>query len=205
MKFRPKNDGKVWISWSDFLFLFAMIFVFMYMPHKKNDNQAIKDGVTAGKLCVELFWEDGKNIDLDLIGRGPDGKVAMYSNKSTPLMDLLRDDLGTYQNPSGRNFETICSRTLAEGEWTFNASYYGDHEPGPMPEMPIKLIVSFPIGDAGVRTQPQIVVNNVLKQVGDEITVIDFYLDKNGVVVPGSLNSVFQPLRSSKDGANVTP
>lgn len=198
-----RKDGSAggFVAYADvlfnaFFFVFGMFVLQSLLPHLKAQEEAAREGISPGKMCIQLFWNDSLNVDIDLIGRSPDGKIAMYSNKSVPMMDLLRDDLGTYNDPSGKNFETICSRVLAAGAWTWNAHYYANHESGDEPDIALTLIVSFPQGGDSVRSQPPIKVTGNLHQVGDEVTVLDFELDSSGKIIPNTINTVQQPLRS---------
>lgn len=197
-----EDDDGFGVALSDCLinafFIVAVMFVLQaLLPHFEKDEAKKEAGVAPGRLCIELSWPTGLDADIDLWVRGPDNKIVGYSNKSSPLMDLLRDDLGAYQDPSPLNFEMVCSRELLKGNYTINAHYYHDRGAGPV-EIPVTLALKFV--DAQ-NNREDYKAAAVLKLPGEEITLIDFFLSPEGKLIPESMNNVFQPLRSAK----VTP
>lgn len=194
-----EGDDDVFLAFTDvlanFAFMVAALFVLnMMLPHLKAEEEAKSQGVNAGNMCLELSWPDQKDVDIDLWVKGADNKTVGYSNRSTPLMDLMRDDLGKYSDPGDKNFEIVCTRALKAGTYTVNSHFFSDRDGGSA-DLPVTLIVSFN-AMKGVASPQPIKATGSLRQVGSEITVLDFELDKDGKVIASSLNAIYQPVRS---------
>src|SRR4051812_22426659 len=99
-----EDDEGAFIALSDITlnlaFMALALFVLgMMLPHLKAEEDAKQKGITPGAMCFELSWPDGRDTDVDLWTKGPDGGIVGYSNRSSSLMDLLRDDMGKYADP----------------------------------------------------------------------------------------------------------
>jgi hypothetical protein len=183
------EEGEDHIAFIDVLFNVAFIFLAMFvlqtmLPHLKAEA-AGQDGINPGRMCATLSWPDAKDVDVDLWARDPGGEVVFYKHKSGKDMDLLRDDMGNEPDGTSHHFETICSRALTPGQWTFNAVYYGSHmADGSSPDTPVSIEVAWPQADPVVAP---IRFESVL-HAGDETTMVDFRLDDAGKLVPTSVN-----------------
>lgn len=173
------------------LFLFVAL---TFLPHKESDGS-----VMAGRVCAELYWDNNRNIDIDLWGTDPVDKEPIgYSNMHGRGMDLFRDVIGFSFNPEHINMEIMCSNRITPGEWTFDVSYYSDHE------------VTTPNHDSSVDA---VVIIRLKNKNGGEIvkkatwrlthekedkTMFNFIIDKNGDIVENSINTVNKYLAVGK-------
>lgn len=148
-----------------------------------------------GNLIVHIVWPVG-DTDIDLWLDGPGEPVPVgYSNKGGALWNLLRDDLGRYPDATGINYEDAFTRGVVPGDYTVNAHCYH------CPEVPVEVQaeVSINTADPGKGSLKVLVTTSVkLVKQGQERTVIRFTLLEDGTIRPGSMNSVFKPLREAK-------
>lgn len=176
-------------------FAFAVIVV-MLIPliHEvTQQKETVEQPPTQGNLTVELYWNDDVNVDVDLwLRASADGIPVGYSNKGGVVFNLLRDDVGTQVDLSGRNMEIAYSRGLPDGEYIINAHLFSVRDSSNVP-LPIKLLVSYRRDDNGVNQQ-LFLIDSVLKHYGEEKTLARFNV-KNGEFVASSLNSLFEPIR----------
>ena len=170
------------------LMLFPLITLHQVKPPTPEESR-------PGNVMFEAFWENDLDCDVDLWVSGPgDVRPVGYSNKSGQTFNLLRDDLGTSNDVSGLNFENAYSRGLPAGEYIANVHMYRintSHFP-----VVVKVIASVKLSaDA---SPVQIAVATVLlTHNDDEQTAIRFRLDERGMLVQGSVNHLFRPLRSN--------
>jgi len=186
------------VSFSAFVFcLFILISV---MPHKTAD--ANDDHTVLGRVCVELSWDNNRNVDLDLWGKSPMDKTPIgYSNMHGGGLDLFRDVVGFQNNPSHINLEVMCANHVYPGEWAFNVHYFANHELHDAAYNPdIKATIIVRVNhDIGSSTN---YVKNfkgewTFHKEGEEKTIFDFVINKQGEVDLKSINSADRPLRSN--------
>jgi hypothetical protein len=148
-------------------------------PASEEQNQS-----PAGNLMAAAAWPAGPT-DVDLWVSGPGmTKAVGYSNKSSQIWNLLRDDLGNANDPTPVNFENAFSRGLPAGEYAINVHCFSCGD-----EVPVHVEVRIASGAL-------ITEETVTLRPKQEKTVVRFMLDANGHIVPGSMNQVFKPLRS---------
>jgi hypothetical protein len=167
-----------------FMMLLALIFTLVKLEQNAKDK-AIN---SPGDIIVQLFWENEKHVDLDLWIKAPGDQPVGYSNPSSVIFNLLRDDLGLTNDISGINEEVAYTRGKPDGEYIINVHSFSG---GPHPTI-AKIIVS-------KRTDSRTVVTFwtgtfEFKSNGIEHTFIRFYI-KDGVV-NSDYNFVQHPLRS---------
>lgn len=172
------------------IILFLLLAVFM--RNTTAEAQKKFDQEPPGTILIELFWSDDINADVDLWVEGPTGGPVGYSRRSNQLFNLLRDDLGKYNDLSGRNYENVYSRGIAAGSYTVNAMLYSGAN---VADLPVTVVVSVrsPTGNATTQIGR---FEHVIKRVGDEDTVVRFSLTKDGALVPGSVNNVPKKVRN---------
>lgn len=119
-----------------FDFAMSVLFVFVaFFMLSTMDTPKPAAGVVTPKaeFLVELTWNDGSSDDVDLYARGPDGKVVYFRNRTTGLMFLDHDNIGsnnTVESAEGGKVaikdrrETVTIRAVAPGEYLFNAHAY---------------------------------------------------------------------------------
>jgi len=188
-----EDDADFGIAYSDTLITILSIFLalFILVAMLPKNEKPVTNTSLIGKICAELSWDDDRDIDIDLWGKSPDDKPVGYSNNHGKILDLYRDVLGFFRNPSHRNLEIMCAQTLQPGEWTFNAHYYNNHENNKSPVKITTVITIFPKeGQNRILTRSE-----YLNEIGEEKTLFDFRLDNNGVLENNSINNIFKPLR----------
>lgn len=173
----------------------AVIAVPFINESKKANGAGVSDAEPPGNVIIEARWDDKLRTDVDLWVQAPGDVPVGYSNKSGLIFNLLRDDLGSYADPTEVNFETSYSRGIPPGEYTVNLHMFRNLEN----IYPIWVRVVARIKkdtEAGAATLASTRVR--LDREGQEITAFRFTLNDQGDLVPGSLNAVFKPLRSAR-------
>lgn len=174
----------------------TMLVALLVMVTVEKVKESDGTSTPPGNVIAHLLYPEG-NTDIDLWVDGPGELVPVgYSNKGGLLWNLLRDDLGTQPDATGINYEDAFTRGVVPGEYTVNAHCYR------CPVLPqlVHVEVSINTGDPGEKTPLKVLVTTSinLTQEGQERTAIRFYLNEDGTIKPGSMNSVFKPLRSAK-------
>lgn len=148
-----------------------------------------------GNMVVTATWQENVDVDLWMLGPGEVHAVG-YSAKSGAHLDLLRDDLGELQ-PLPMHYENAVTRGLTPGEYTVNLHLYNLRGG----KLPVTVIVEIDVTPRPDEPTTMLFTRTVtLLEAGDEITVVDFVLTKDGTIEPGSINHVFRPLRSANYG-----
>ena len=150
-----------------------------------------------GNVIVEISWPDELDTDVDLWVQAPGDVPVGYSNKGGLIFNLLRDDLGHNADVSGRNYEMSYSRGIPPGEYTVNLHLYRNVS-GVYP-VPVRVVVSVK-NDARGSARQILYADTELKFQGQELTVFRFELDENARLVPGSVHSLYKPLRTPAGG-----
>jgi hypothetical protein len=190
-------DEETLTVWLDTALLMLGGFVLMTVLMVAVINPRAKSAETAGEpspgnVMIEAQWRDGLDADVDLWVQAPGDKPVGYSNKSGRVFNLLRDDLGKTQDATDANYEIAYSRGMPAGEYVANVHLY--RGTGVAYPIAVKVVAS-------VKTDPQararqIVATTVeLRRENDEITAFRFRLDGHGGLVPGSVISLYKPLR----------
>lgn len=112
-----------------------IILIALSLSQKKKEQDP-----SAGQLLFEMTWESRRNIDMDLWVRDPAGRWVGFSSKSSPLCNLLRDDLGNVlaDRRFGENIEhTYCRGSQAGDTYVVNVHVYSDKETGAQPGSPL--------------------------------------------------------------------
>lgn len=158
------------------LVLFIMS-LFMINPIiKKTDDS---DVTSPGSLMVEIFWDDTQDVDVDLWVKAPNDNPVGFNNKSGRIFNLLRDDMGNFEDGSNRNFETAFARSTPEGEYIVNVHLFQAHKSKP----PVNITVIVSLKDNRYPNAPmkQLFTSTVtLTHAGHELTAIRFFIDKQG-------------------------
>ena len=196
-----EDEGYFGIVLSDMLIqLLVITIVFLtimiLLPHEKEKAKPVNSNL--GKLCVELSWDNARDVDIDLWGKSPgDTSTTGYSNMHSENLNMYRDVIGFYANPSHQNLEVMCANDTPDGEYAFNAYYFANHE----------------VTGARKRDDPRnkIVVTMVLRLHHDhtsdqnfekkftmtfekqEVTMMRFTMH-NDIIDEGSFNTQFTPL-----------
>lgn len=170
--------------------------VVLLLPHinpKAKEADQVGDKA-PGNVIVEVQWADGLDADVDLWVRAPGDRVVGYSNKAGEYFNLLRDDLGRPLDMTNLNYEVAYTRGTPAGDYVVNLHLYR----ALATTLPINVqVVTSLRATAQAESQPLVTTMVPLFKVGQELTAIRFRLDAKGRLVPGSVNSLYKPLRSA--------
>lgn len=148
-----------------------------------------RQATAPGMLTIYASWPAASCSDVDVwIGDPVDDKPVSYGHKHGELVDLLRDDMGCTLDRSGQNFEMATSHGIEPGEYVVNVGLYRMREAGP-----IVVHVTCSIINGDERTEIK-ELDVTLEAEGEEQTAVAFRLDSDGKLVPGSVNTIPQPL-----------
>jgi hypothetical protein len=184
------------VVFRDLLFLMLLGFLAMVVWMLPHLNPPAKDAAAEppGNLIVAITWPEG-NTDVDLWVMGPQEiRPVGYSNKGGILFNLLRDDLGTMPDATPLNYENAYTRGIVEGEYVVNVHCYRC----PVVPVPVDVEISVNSGEPGKESLRAIAAASVtLDRNGVERTALRFKLTSDGLLVAGSMNNVFRPLRAA--------
>ncbi len=176
---------------------FLAVIVFL-LPHVHPKGVEVASNAPApGNVIVEITWPHEMNADVDLWVQAPGDIPVGYSNKGGVVFNLLRDDLGSYLDPTEINHETAYSRGVIPGEYVVNVHLYREDHNQP-PPIPVHAAVSVKVSvrsDDPPIVAPLLGTTAELRHEGEEITLLRFKLALDGSIVADSVHSLFKPLR----------
>ena len=176
--------------------------VILLIPFVNPPTEEEASSTPPGNVIVELFWDNERDVDIDLWVQAPDDIPVGYSNKGGLFFNLLRDDLGIYKDNSPVNYEVSYSRGISEGVYIANVHLYREDNT-PFKPIIAQLLISIVDPDSNKRRQI-LKTSKKLEEVGKEITVFQFQLDKKGKLNKGSINNNYVMLRSgNKDSVDM--
>lgn len=179
------------------IMLALVILMFHINPPKQEDadNQRAR-----GNMRVEVQWPNEMDVDVDTWIQAPGDTPVGYSNLNGRVFNLVRDDLGTYADLTGMNYEVASSRGLPAGEWTINLHWFSNNMG--VIEVPVKVLITMKKTDDGSSKEAPISIMSksvMLVKVGQELTVIRFVLDEYQDVDKASFTTELKLLRSAPD------
>lgn len=210
-RFHHDHESGYEIAFKDVIFSIAMVLgtllvILLLLPHLPKDEESASER-ERGNIRVEIIWPDEMDVDIDLWGEAPDGPPVGYSNTNGVVLNLLRDDLGSYADLTGINYEIMTSRGLPPGEYTFNVHWYGNTSK--QTSVPIKAFITLRYDDSTNSKSGSITLHTdaiVLTRQGEEITILRFKIGADGKLVPGSETTLKKPLRAAASpGVSVPP
>ena len=176
--------------------------VILLIPFVNPPTEEESSSTPPGNVIVELFWDDKRDVDIDLWVQAPDDIPVGYSNKGGLFFNLLRDDLGIYKDNSPVNYEVSYSRGISDGVYIANVHLYREDKT-PFKPIIAELLVSVVDPDSNKRKQI-LKTSKKLEEIGKEITVFQFELDKKGKLNKNSINNKYVMLRSgNKDSVDL--
>ena len=176
--------------------------VILLIPFVNPPTEEESSSIPPGNVIVELFWDDKRDVDIDLWVQAPDDIPVGYSNKGGLFFNLLRDDLGIYKDNSPVNYEVSYSRGISDGVYIANVHLYREDK-APFEPIIAELLVSVVDPDSNKRNQI-LRTSKKLEEIGKEITVFQFELDKKGKLNKNSINNKYVMLRSgNKDSVDL--
>jgi len=191
------NTGFEW-SYRDLLFTMMVAYMAMAAMALIITSKITKiETVSPGNILIEMTWDRTKNADVDLWVQAPGERAVGYSNKSSVVFNLLRDDLGYSSDPESRNHELAVGRGLRPGEYIVNVHLYSARDSLPF-DARVTVTLDKKSHDQASSSIATVIAREkvTLTRNGEQLTAIRFTLDKNGDLVPGAFNKVFKDLRS---------
>jgi len=147
-----------------------------------------------GNVIIEAFWPEDRDVDLDLWVKAPEDIPVGYSNRGGLFFNLLRDDLGIYKDPTPINYEVAYSRGINPGEHIVNLHLYREDLTS---FKPFEAQVVVTVVNPETKIRQQILESTVLlDEIGKELTIFRFKLDKEGNLNQDSINNEYVQLRS---------
>ena len=175
--------------------------VILLIPFVNPPTEEESSSTPPGNVIVELFWDNKRDVDIDLWVQAPDDIPVGYSNKGGLFFNLLRDDLGIYKDNSPVNYEVSYSRGISKGTYIANVHLYREDK-SPFQPIIAELLISVVDPDTNKRRQI-LKTTKKLEEIGKEITVFQFELDKKGKLNKNTINNEYVMLRSgNKDVIN---
>jgi len=192
--FDDEEDGTVFRDVIMLALAGFVAMVILLLPHLNPEGDAAEDRTEPpGNVIVEIRWPDELDTDVDLWVRAPGDVPVGYSNKGGVVFNLLRDDLGKRGDTTETNHEIAYSRGIPSGEYTVNVHLYRNAA-GVYP-VPVTVVTS--VKKSPDQSARQLLRSEVtLSREGQELTVYRFELNTRGDLVPGSVHSLQQDLRS---------
>ena len=193
------DDDPTSTIWRDVLFLvlagFIVIIILMIPWINPEGKKQEENAPPPGSIIVAIKWQDDLDTDVDLWVKAPGDVPVGYSNKGGKVFNLLRDDLGTRNDPMNLNYENAYSRGILPGEYIVNLHLYRN-ESG---VFPIEVEVYVGIKRDKSQSMTKLYYRRVkLYSTGEEITVIRFKIDERKQIIPESESTLFVPLRSAR-------
>ncbi len=183
------------LALSGFVALVVMMIPFIN-PIAEAEQET--NATEPGNVIVEIHWPQELDADVDLWVKAPGDMPIGYSNKGSALVNLLRDDLGHFNDLTESNYEVTYSRGIVAGEWTVNLHAFR-MDPGQPPPYAIRTVVSVMRPEFN---RPKQILEKVtdLTRLGQERTVFRFKLSEEGKLIRGSTNDLQRPLVLDPDG-----
>lgn len=188
-----ETDGTVFRDIIMLALLGFVTIVVLLLPHLNPPTKQEASAQPPGNVVVEARWPDDMNVDVDLWVRGPNDRAVGYSSKGSTVFNLLRDDLGHFNDQSKLNYEMAYSRGLVGGEYVVNLHFYSNA--AKQRQVPVNVAVGVKRDDKD-RLHYFFRKDIVLNHLGEEKTVVRFALGENGQLVAGTIHDLPVALRS---------
>jgi hypothetical protein len=159
----------------------TVIFILPHMNEPKKEEQ--DSARSRGNVRVEIWWPDEMDVDIDLWSQAPGDDPVGYSNKTGRVFNLVRDDLGFYNDLSGHNYEVSFTRGYPDGDYIVNVHWYSNN--GNEAEIPVKALITVRKDDSqNSKSAPTKVLQRtlILTRVGHEVTVVIFKVRDQEIV-----------------------
>ena len=197
-----QDDSELSVVFRDVLSLIVaatFVLILILLPHiNPVTKKDAEDARPAGHIAVWFFWEDNLDYDVDLWVQAPGDVPVGYSNKSSTIFSLLRDDLGMVGDVTPRNYEVAYTRGIPDGWYVVNAHLYSVRadEHG-FRSVTVESVLEIYNSGSTHRLKFGTIT---LSKVGEEVTVGRVLIQDKQVVAQGHSHT---PLRSA--GASPQP
>lgn len=166
---------------------FVAIFIISFIQIKKEEIEVIKNTESKAEFIITVSWPTNLNIDVDTYLKDPLDNTCFYRNTNVGLLNLERDDRGhleDYLNYGDEkkyiydeNIEIVTIRGIIPGEYILGIHEYSDNS---IPHDEFTVNVKVEKINPSIKT----VFKGKFKliEIGHEVTVCRFTLDKEGNV-----------------------
>ena len=168
----------------------AMVLMLLPFLNPGAEVESEADGISdPGNVIIELLWASDRDADIDLWVKAPERVPVGFPNKGNEVVNLLRDDLGLFQDLTDINYEIVYSRGIVPGEWIVNVQAYRLEDPIQPTPVPVQVVVSVK-REGEDRPTPILEKEVELRFLRHELTVFRFGLTGKGALVHGSVNDI---------------
>ena len=168
----------------------AMVLMLLPFLNPTAEAEIEAEGMTdPGNVIIELLWAADRDADIDLWVKAPGRLPVGFPNKGNEVVNLLRDDLGLFQDLTDINYEIVYSRGIVPGEWIVNVQAYRLEDPIQPVPVDVQVVVSVK-REGEDRPTPILEKEVELRYPRHETTVFRFALTGKGALVHGSVNDV---------------
>jgi hypothetical protein len=166
------ND-QLWALLATFLIMFVMLVVVVQTENNKTEDAEAH----AGNMSIDIKWQYGLDIDVDLWFEYPGNDKAnpiYYSNRDSSRGNLVKDDLGLINDNQPENYENAFIRGLKPGRYTFNVHMFANRAESFPVDVRAKIVMR-----KSDNSKSEVVWEGVIQLLhkGDEVTLVDFTLD----------------------------
>ncbi len=168
-----------------------IVIVMLLLPWLNVESKTETTTEIPGSVIVELFWDNERDVDVDLWVKAPEDGAVGYSNMGGLYFNLLRDDRGSELDRTPINYEISYTRGINFGEYQINVHLYKNDES----RSPVPVTVAVSVVEPEQRSRSELFQKKViLKKQNQEITVARFMLAENGNLLPGTLHNLKKSL-----------
>ena len=212
-KNRKKNSVKVKYPFRtgpvfrDMLYLLSLSFAVLLIyaliqiqpPAKKSEIER------KAEFLIILEWDERSLADMDLWVMDPQNNIVWFRQKTGGFLHLDKDDLGQRNDKimiDGEvkiiylNREVVTIRGIVPGEYITNVHAYRKSKEAPVNGY-VRLLKLNPYVEYATE-------HFTLKNMGDEITVFRFYVDKDGYVSDINQDQ-YRFIKNQSDGPDGAP
>ena len=212
-KNRKKNNVKVKYPFRtgpvfrDMLYLLSLSFAVLLIyaliqiqpPAKKSEIER------KAEFLIILEWDERSLADMDLWVMDPQNNIVWFRQKTGGFLHLDKDDLGQRNDKimiDGEvkiiylNREVVTIRGIVPGEYITNVHAYRKTKEAPVNGY-VRLLKLNPYVEYATE-------HFTLKNMGDEITVFRFYVDKDGYVSDINQDQ-YRFIKNQSDGPDGAP
>ena len=212
-KNRKKNSVKVKYPFRtgpvfrDMLYLLSLSFAVLLIyaliqiqpPAKKSEIER------KAEFLIILEWDERSLADMDLWVMDPQNNIIWFRQKTGGFLHLDKDDLGQRNDKimiDGEvkiiylNREVVTIRGIVPGEYITNVHAYRKSKEAPVNGY-VRLLKLNPYVEYATE-------HFTLKNMGDEITVFRFYVDKDGYVSDINQDQ-YRFIKNQSDGPDGAP
>ncbi len=200
----PFRTGPVF---RDMLYLLSLSFAVLLIyaliqiqpPAKKSEIER------KAEFLIILEWDERSVADIDLWVMDPQNNIVWFRQKTGGFLHLDKDDLGQRNDKimiDGEvkiiylNREVVTIRGIVPGEYITNVHAYRKSKESPVNGY-VRLLKLNPYVE-------YVTEHFTLKNMGDEITVFRFYVDKDGYVSDINQDQ-YRFIKNQSDGPDGAP